>query len=209
VLGDTLHELNRLQTLHGKVCAEFNDVTQSARELDVKLKANLRKLHEAHMSACSECGANPAADTNALAMQLLPLEREVELLTDSADLLTYVRIPNALDAKLEVTRDLLRVQHLEASLYASHSHASMLAKLEHAGFGESHGRVVAISETTEKLKLVAAEAHRQAQLADTALTDQRAARITLTAARRASGKITRAEGTLAAVELARSTSSIA
>jgi hypothetical protein len=205
VLGDTLYELKQLQGLHQKRCTDFDALAQGARDVSAKLKVIISKLNEARIATCIECDDNPVADSNSLAMQLLPLEREAELLQDSLDLLTFVRIPDALDAKLEVTRDLRRIEHLEASLYSAHSHATMLQKLDRAGFSESHERVVAVSETTEKLKLAAAEALRQAQLSDAQLTDERATRVARTAARRASAQITKIEAALAALELSRST----
>lgn len=204
-LTDTIQERERLQGLHQKVRANFDFLAQGARDVGAKLKQITPRQHEVRITACTECGENPAADANALAMQLLPLEREAELLQDTLDLLTHVRIPDALDVKLEVTRDLRRIENLEASLYAAHSHATMLEKLERAGFGESHGRVIAVSENVENLKLAAAEAHRQAQLADAQLTDERAARITRTAARRAAGQITKVEAIYAELELSRIT----
>ena len=207
-LINTVRELKQAQALHQKASDDYTALAQSARELDAKCKQCLLKLYEARILAYNESIDNPAADVKALAAQLLPMEREVELIQDSRDSVTHVRLPEALDRKQETGRDEDRLKHLESALYTARSQATMLEKLERAGFFESHGRVAAVSETTLKLKMVTAECYRQAQLSEQQLTDQRAARITLTAARRASGQITRAEATFAALEIARSTSTI-
>jgi hypothetical protein len=202
-LNNTLCELKRLQSVQQGACSEHSGLAQSARELEAKLKEAVLKRCEAYISACNELADNPVADTQSLAMQLLPIERTMELLQDSLDLLNYVRLPLALDKKLESTRDLRRVEHLEAALYVARTHCTMLQKLERAGLSEHHGRVIAFSEVEEKLKLAATEAHRQAQLADAELTAARAARIARTAQRHADSLATRAEAMYSALELSR------
>jgi hypothetical protein len=151
------------------------------------------KRNENSMAAIQETIYNPAADTNSLGMSRLALEREAELLQDTLDFLDFILCPDALDKKLEAQRDLLRAQHLEAGLLAARSHCTMLQQLEAAGFAQSHGRVVAFSETTARLKLITAEAHRVAQAADADLTAFRAARLARTQQRHADGMTTKAE----------------
>src|ERR1017187_8062274 len=104
-LINTLRELKRIQALHQKACDDYTALAQSARELDAKYKQSILKLYEARISAYSESIDNPAADVKALAAQLLPMEREVEVLQDSLDLVTHVRLPAALDRKQETGRD--------------------------------------------------------------------------------------------------------
>ena len=81
----------------------------------------------------------------------------------------------------------------------------MVQGLERAGLSQSHGRVIAYSETTEKLKLVAADCHTRAQQANAELTASRAARLARTQQRHADGQTTKAEAMFAALELSRST----
>jgi hypothetical protein len=162
-------------------------------------------VHSLGITGIQESIDNPASDISSISQGLIHLEREGAFRQDGLDFIEFVLAPTALDKKQETRRDLLRAQHLEAGLYASRSHCSMLLKLEAAGFAQSHGRVVAFSETTQRLKLITAECHRQAQLADAELTASRAARLARTQQRHADGMTTKAEAVFAALELSRST----
>jgi hypothetical protein len=201
--ADVIPEVKRLTSAYRTACEEDDTLAKIKRERTADFAIVQQKRNEHSMAAIRETVYNPAADTSSLGMSRLALEREAELLQDTLDFVDYVLCPTARDKKLETRRDLLRAEHLEAALYAALSHATMLEKLERAGLSQSHGRVVAFSETTEQLKLVAAECHRQAQLADSELTAERAALITRAQQRHTDGLTTRAEATFAALELSR------
>jgi hypothetical protein len=205
LLPDVISEVQRLTSAYETACEEFDTLVQIKRARMTDFATIQHKRNENSMAAIQETIYNPAADTNSLGMSQLSLEREAELLQNSLDFLDFILCPAALDKKLEAQRDLLRAQHLEAGLYAARSHASMLVKLEAAGLEQSHGRVVAFSETTARLKLVTSELHRQAQLCDAELTAARAARLARNAQRHADTQTTRAEAVFAALELSRST----
>jgi hypothetical protein len=203
LLPDVISEVQRLTSASETACEEFDTQAQVKRARMTDFATIQHKRNENGMAAIQETIYNPAADTSSLGMSRLALEREAELLQDTLDFLDFILCPDALDKKLEAQRDLLRAQHLEAGLYAARSHCTMLQKLEAAGLEQSHGRVVAFSETTQRLKLITAECHRQAQLADAELTASRAARLARTAQRHSDGQTTRAEAIYSALELSR------
>ena len=173
--NQVIPEVKRLTSEYQTACEEFNALAQVKQERTAGLAEVSRERNEGYIAAIQEMVANPVADGQALGMHALPLERRAELLQDTVDFVNRVLFPAALDKKLETRRDLLRAEHLEAALYAALSHATMLEKLERAGLSQSHGRIIAYSETTEKLKLVASECHVKAQQADANLTAARAA----------------------------------
>jgi hypothetical protein len=203
VLTGVVPEVERLTSAYETACEEFNTLAQVKRERTADCVAIQHKRNEHSMAAIQETISNPAADTNSLGMSRLSLEREAELLQDTLDFLTFVLCPDALDKKLEAQRDLLRARHLEAGLYAARSHCTMLQKLEAAGIYQTHGRVVAFSETTQQLKIITSEYHRQAQISDAELTASRATRLARTQQRHADGQTTKIEAMFAAVELSR------
>jgi hypothetical protein len=203
--AEVVPELERLTSAYRTASEEHDTLATVKRERTADLATVQQKRNEHFMAVVQETTHNPAADTSSLGMSRLALEQEVELLQDTLDHVDYVLCPTARDKQLETRRDLLRTEHLEAALYAALSHATMLEKLERAGLSQSHGRVVAFSETTERLKLVATECHRRAQLADAELTAERATQLQRTQQRHSAGLTTRAEATFSAVELSRST----
>jgi hypothetical protein len=205
LLPEVISEVKRLTSAGETACEEFDTLAQVKRARMTDFANTQHKRNENGMAAIQETIYNPAADVNALGLSRVALERETELLQDSLDFLDFILCPAALDKKQETRRDLLRAQHLEAGLLAARSHCTMLQKLEAAGFAQSHGRVVAFSETTQRLKLITAEAHRVAQAADAELSASRAARLARTQQRHADGMTTKAEAVFAALELSRST----
>jgi hypothetical protein len=203
LLPDVISEVKRLESAFETASEGVENLAEVKRTRAADFAIVQQKRNERSMAAIQETIFNCAADVNALGLSRVALERETELLQDSLDFLDFILCPSALDKKQEARRDLLRAQHLEAGLLAARSHCTMLQKLEAAGFAQSHGRVVAFSETTARLKLITAEAHRVAQAADAELSASRAARLARTQQRHADGMTTKAEAVFAAVELSR------
>lgn len=193
LLPDVLSEVKRLTPEYRIASEEHDSLAQVKRERTAELGAVRQALNGKYIAGIQESVDNPACDLSSISQGLIHLEREVAFRQDGLDFIEYVLSPAALDKKQETRRDLLRAEHLEAGLYAARSHCTMLLKLEAAGFAQSHGRVVAFSETTQRLKLITAEFHRQAQLADAELTASRAARLARTQQRHADGQCTKAE----------------
>jgi hypothetical protein len=204
LLPDVISEVKRLDSASQTASEDFDNLVQVKRERTAELAEVRQVLNEKYITGIRESVDNPASDISSISQGLIHLEREVAFRQDGLDFIEYVLAPTALDKKQETRRDLLRAQHLEAGLLASRSHCSMLVKLEAAGLSQTHGRVVAFSETTARLKLITAEAHRVAQAADADLSASRAARIARTQQRHADGQTTKAEAMFAAVELSRS-----
>lgn len=193
LLPDVISEVKRLESASQTAFEDFDNLVGVKRERTAELAEVQQKRNENYVAHIQEGVSCPAADIGSLAMQDLPLERKADLLQSIVDCIDYILSPAAMDTKLGTRRDLLRAQHLEAGLYAARSHCTMLQKLEYAGLSQTHGRVVAFSETTQRLKLITAEFHRQAQLADAELTVYRAAQLARTAQRHANCQITRIE----------------
>jgi len=206
VIADTVPEVERLIAECQVASEECDALAQREREIDARLAVIIPKRNEDRLAALNEAIENPVADANSVAMSLLSIEREADLLTDAKDLISKVLYPAAFDRKLGKNRDLSRFQHLEAAAYAGHSHATMLQAMERAGLTQSHGRIFAVSETTERLKALASECHRRAQLAEAELTEYRAAQALRTAQRRATGQVTKAEALYASVAISHSNS---
>lgn len=205
LLPDVTSEVKRLESAFETASEGVENLAEVKRTRAADFALVQQKRNERSMAAIQETIYNPAADTSSLGMSQFSLEREAELLQNSLDFLDFILCPDALDKKLEAHRDFLRAQHLEAGLLAARSHCTMLQKLEAAGLEQSHGRVVAFSETTARLKLITSELHRLAQQSDAELTTFRASRAARTAQRHADGMVSRAEATFAALELSRST----
>lgn len=205
LLPDVISEVKRLTPEYRIASEEHDSLAQVKRERAAELATVRQALNEKYIAGIQESVDNPASDISSISQGLIHLEREVAFRQDGLDFIEYVLSPAALDKKQETWRDLLRAEHLEAGLYAARSHCTMLLKLEAAGFAQSHGRVVAFSETTQRLKLVATECHRLAQAAAVELSASRAARLARTQQRHADGMTTKAEAVFAALELSRST----
>jgi hypothetical protein len=206
LLSETLPEVERLTAAHQTACQECDALAQVKRARAAELAEAKLRQNERFLAAMQESVANPAYDLASGAQTLVPDAFEVRLREEGVNFLDRVLIPAAQDNQREILRDKLRSEHLEAALYAADSHAAMLEKLVGAGLYQTHGRVVAISETTERLKAIAEEAGRRARVADKELTDYRATQLALTQARAANGGTTRAEAIYAAVQLQRSIS---
>lgn len=199
---ETLPKVKELTCAHKKYAEEFDFLAEVKRVRAAELAADKQTLHERIKAAIQEAVDNPASDLGAISETLTGPERKTRLQQDVLDAIEYVLLPRALDSKLESWRDLKRFEHLECSLYAALSHATMLEKLEHAGI---HGRVVAFSETTARLKSISEEAHRIAKLASEELDAFRAAQLTRQQQRAASGQVTKAEAIYGAIEVSRGT----
>lgn len=207
VLAEALPEVKRLQAEYQEACEAYAFLAQDKREHEAKLWDATQKEHEEFAAVMREAESNTAFLLTSAYQGVIALRTQREARQHVLDFITHVRLPAALDRKLEVTRDLRRAEHLEAALYAALSHATMLEKLERAGVYQTHGRVIAVSETTSKLEQISVEMHRQAQLANAELTAARAAQLTRTQQRQAGGLITKAEAIFTALELSRSTNS--
>jgi hypothetical protein len=203
LLANLLPEVSGLTSAHRTACEEDDTLAKVKRERTADFVAIQHKRNEHSMAAIRETVYNPATDTNSLGLSRLALEQEVQLLQDTLDFIEYVLCPAARDKKLETRRDLLRAEHLEAALYCARSHATMLQKLESAGLSQTHGRIIAYSEVTQRLELAATEAHRLAQQSEAELTAFRAARLARTQQRHADGLTTKAEAMYSALELSR------
>jgi len=193
LLGDTVREVKRLATEYHRACEEYDTLAGVKRERTAELAEVRQDLNKEYIARIQESVDNPACDLSSISQGLIHLEREVAFRQDGLGFIEYVLFPAASDKKQETGSDLLRAEHLEASLYAARSHATMVQGLERAGLSQTHGRVIAYSETTEKLELVAADCHTRAQQANAELTASRAARLARTQQRHADRMTTKAE----------------
>jgi hypothetical protein len=207
LLDKAVPEVKRLQAGYQEACETYATLAQDKRVHEAKLRDATQKEHEQFAAVMREAESNTAFDLTSAYQGVLSRGLEREARQHVLDFINHVRLPAAFDRKLEANRDLRRAEHLEASLYAALSHATMLEKLEQAGVYQTHGRVIAVSETTSRLEQIATEAHRQAGLADAELTASRAAQLTRTQQRQAGALITKAEAVFTALELSRSTNS--
>jgi len=200
----TQAEIQTLETEYDTACRDYAALIQTRSENAKKLETATVRLYEARIATCSEVNTNPAADINALAMRYLPLQQEVDLLTDSLNLLDHVLLPKALERKLLTVRNLKRARHLEAALLTAASQADTQQKIERT-WTSNAGRIAVISEETEVLKLATAESLREAQQSDEALSAERTRQLVSNQTRLANAQITAIEGVYAALGLSRST----
>ncbi len=205
LLTDVSSEVKRLTSAYQTACEECNTLAQVKRERAAELAEVRREQNEHYAAHIHEGVSCSAADIGSLAMQDFSLDRKADLLQSINDCIEFVLSPAAQDRKLETGCDLRRGEHLESGLHCAWTHSTLLEKLERANLPQSHGRIIAYSETVERLKLVTTECHRLAQQADAELAAFRAARLARTQQRHADGQITRADAVFAALELSQST----
>jgi hypothetical protein len=205
LLDDTLPHIARL-TAELQLATEWCDSLQQTKRTRSAELADVRRIGNAKfLTRIQESNANPVYDHRAGAEAQLPFTLEIELRQEALNFLDYVLVPQATGTAMEIRRDLLRFEHLEAAIYAADSHAALLEKMEAAGIYETHGRVVTMSESTERLKAIANEAGRLAAVAEAELTDWRAKQGIGKQQRYVGGHITKAEALYAAAALTSNT----
>ena len=191
-LADIINEIGKAKPASRAACERFTILGQAVQDLTRKHAGAYAKLQET-VTGLDEAIDNPAADIRSLALQRHPLECELSFIQDSLDRARYVLQPAAKEHQLVTALDLLRLEAVETALHASLSHIDTQERLEKAGVFESEQRLLVVGERTENLRAAAREAHRQAQLAEVELNEERARQLARQQQRLATGQVTRAE----------------
>jgi uncharacterized protein YciI len=203
LLEETLPQVARLTTEYAEACKQCDILAEVKRVRTAELVEAKKRQNERFLAAIQESVDNPAYDVASGAQSQAPYTLEVELRQEGLNLVEYVLAPAAEDTRMDTQRDLQRFQHVEAAIYAADSHAALLEQLERAGVYQTHGRIVAVSENSQRLQAIAEEAGRQAAQAESDLKSYRDQQIIKTSQRQAGSAITRAEAIYSAVQLSR------
>lgn len=203
MLKAVIPERERLQAAYGEACGQKAALKQDIQGVTVDLARAKPVLMQKRVALWQERLDCAACNVRELALDLSKSGLEMAALMDTLDYAVEVLLPDAEDRELSANVDLLKMVALESALLAAESHSREMQRLEAAGVFEGGNRVAFASEKTVKIQEAAKEAHRQAGLAATALAESRAARILRTQRRVAGNQITRAEATVASIELSR------